>query len=80
MYYVYIAECGDTSLYTGWTTDIERRIWQHNEAKGAKYTRSRLPIKLRYFEQYDTKSEAMKRECEIKGLSRAEKLALIKEI
>ncbi len=66
MAYVYIVECRDKTLYTGWTTDIERRIGQHNKGKGAKYTRARRPVVLKYFEEFDTNREAMKRECEIK--------------
>lgn len=77
MYYVYIVECSDGSLYTGWTVDIEKRLAKHNEGKGAKYTRSRCPVALRYLEQADTKQEACKREYCIKQLSRAEKFRLI---
>ncbi len=77
MFYVYIARCSDGSLYTGWTTDAERRIKRHNEGKGGKYTRSRTPVTLRYLEEYNTKTEAMKREAKIKNLSRSEKQLLI---
>jgi putative endonuclease len=77
MFYVYIAQCNDGSLYTGWTTDIERRIRQHSEGRGSKYTRSRTPVTLKYLEEYTTKPEAMKREAMIKKLSRSEKLDLI---
>ncbi|MBO0524586.1 GIY-YIG nuclease family protein [Clostridium botulinum] len=76
MAYVYIVECRDKTLYTGWTTDIERRIGQHNKGKGAKYTRARRPVVLKYFEEFDTNREAMKRECEIKKLSRQDKIKL----
>ncbi|ABS35352.1 MULTISPECIES: GIY-YIG nuclease family protein [Clostridium] len=76
MSYVYIVECRDGTLYTGWTTDIERRIGQHNKGTGAKYTRARRPVVLKYFEKFDTKREAMKRECEIKMLSRKDKIKL----
>lgn len=76
MYYVYILKCRDGSLYTGWTTDPERRLKEHNEGKGAKYTRSRLPAVLKYLEIFGTKSEAVKREYQIKQLSRQEKMAL----
>lgn len=79
MVYVYIVECQDGSLYTGWTTNIERRIDEHNQGKGAKYTRSRAPVKLKHFETYDTKQEAMKREWEIKQLTRRNKLKLIEK-
>lgn len=76
MNYVYIVECKDKTLYTGYTTDINRRINEHNEGRGCKYTRSRYPVKLKYFEQYETKNEAMKREYEIKQLTRKEKVKL----
>ena len=78
MYYVYILECCDKSLYTGYTNHLEKRIKAHNEGKGAKYTKSRAPVRLVYYEQYETKQEALKREYAIKQLSRKEKLALIK--
>ena len=77
MHYTYIVECRDKTLYTGWTTDLEKRIRMHNEGKGAKYTKSRAPVRLVYYEQYETKQEALKREYAIKQLSRKEKLALI---
>jgi len=77
--YVYILECADNTLYTGYTNNLERRINLHNSGKGAKYTRGRTPVKLRYFEEYQTKSEAMKREYAIKQLRRQDKLKLIKE-
>ncbi|AFS79419.1 GIY-YIG domain protein [Gottschalkia acidurici 9a] len=67
MNYVYIVECKDGTLYTGWTTDLKRRISEHNSGKGAKYTRARGPVKLKYFEKFDTKQEAMKREYQIKN-------------
>jgi putative endonuclease len=78
IHYVYILECADGALYTGWTTDIEHRIRTHNSGKGAKYTRSRLPVTLIYSEKYETKSEALKREHAIKKLSHDEKAALIR--
>lgn len=77
MHYVYMVKCADNSLYTGWTTDIERRILMHNSGKGAKYTRSKLPVILVYAEAYETKSEALKREHAIKRLSHGEKAELI---
>ncbi len=77
MNYTYILECADGSYYTGWTNDLERRVWEHNEKKGAKYTRSRTPVKLVYYEEFETKSEALKREAAIKKLDRSEKDALI---
>jgi putative endonuclease len=69
--------CGDGSLYTGWTIDVAKRIAQHNASKGAKYTRSRLPVKLVYSLRCKSKKAALKREDEIKRLSRAEKTHLI---
>ena len=75
--YVYILECRDGSLYTGWSTDPEKRLREHNEGKGAKYTRSRRPCELVYVEAFDTKSEALKREAAIKRLSRDDKSKLI---
>lgn len=78
-HYTYILECKDQTLYTGYTTDLERRIKVHNEGKGAKYTKIRRPVKLVYHEVYDNKSDALKREYAMKQLSRAKKLALIKE-
>lgn len=78
MHYVYVVKCRDGSLYTGYTTDVNRRVWEHNySSKGAKYTRSRRPVTLVYSESYSTRSEAMKREYAIKHLSRIDKLKLI---
>ncbi|HSX24601.1 MAG TPA: GIY-YIG nuclease family protein [Candidatus Andersenbacteria bacterium] len=76
-FFVYILKCADATLYTGWTTNIEKRVAQHNTGKGAKYTRARLPVVCMYSELFDSKEEAMKREYEIKQLSREEKAALI---
>ncbi len=76
-YYVYLLRCRDGTLYTGYTDDPERRLRVHNAGKGAKYTRSRLPVELVYQEQCPDKSAALRREREIKGMRRAEKLALI---
>jgi putative endonuclease len=78
MYYCYILKCWDGTLYCGYTNNIERRIGVHNAGKGAKYTRTRLPVQLVYSEEYLTKSFAMKREYQIKQLSRIQKLQLIK--
>lgn len=75
--YVYILECCDGTYYTGWTNHLEQRIRTHNAGKGARYTRSRLPVQLVYYEELETKSCAMKREYEIKQLSRSEKQHLI---
>lgn len=77
--YVYIIRCRDDSLYTGWTTDVEKRIAAHNAGRGAKYTRSRCPVRLVYLEIFSTKSEALKREAAIKCLTTAEKKRLIAE-
>ena len=75
--YTYIVLCNDGSLYTGWTTDLERRISTHNRGEGARYTRSRLPVRLVYYEEFETKQEAMSREAKIKRLAREEKLKLV---
>ncbi len=75
--YAYIVECADGTLYSGWTNDLEKRIAAHNAGQGARYTRSRRPVTLRYYEAFEGKNEALKRECALKKLSRAEKLALI---
>jgi len=78
-YYLYIVRCSDETLYTGITTDLSRRIDEHNsETKGAKYTRSRRPVSLVYQEEYEDRSSASKREYEVKKLSRKKKLLLIK--
>lgn len=77
MNYTYILECSDGTLYTGWTNDIEKRLKTHNGGKGGKYTRSRLPVKLVYLEEFETPNEARSREWHIKKLSREEKLKLI---
>lgn len=77
-YFVYILQCRDGTLYTGSTNDIQKRIHTHNTSKtGAKYTKSRRPVKLVYFEEFENKSEALKREAFIKSLSRVEKLGLV---
>ena len=75
--FTYILKCSDGSLYTGWTNDLERRVKAHNAGKGAKYTKCRRPVELVYFEAFSTKQEAMRREWEIKQLSRVEKCKLI---
>lgn len=77
MNFTYIVRCSDGTLYTGWTNDLEKRMKAHNEGRGAKYTKNRRPVVLQYFEKHETKSGAMKREYEIKQLSREEKLKLI---
>ena len=76
-YFVYVVRCADGTLYTGYTCDLKRRVATHNAGRGAKYTRSRLPVCLVYSEEYETASAAMRRECEIKKLTRAQKVALI---
>lgn len=77
--YAYIVECSDGSYYAGWTNDLETRIRHHNEGKqGAKYTRSRRPVTLVYYEEFATPQEAMSREWHIKRLSRSEKEELVK--
>lgn len=75
--FTYIVECSDHTLYTGWTNDLEKRIQAHNEGKGAKYTKTRRPVRLVYFETFPTKEEAMSREYRIKQLSRRKKQQLI---
>lgn len=77
MNYTYILKCCDNTLYTGWTTDLKRRLSLHNQGRGAKYTKSRAPVSLVYFEEYETKQEALKREYAIKHLKREDKLRLV---
>jgi len=79
VHYVYVVECSDGSYYTGYTTDVERRVAEHDDGDGAKYTRGRAPVTLRYVESYETQSEAMSREHELKQLSRPRKEALVAE-
>ena len=76
-WYVYMLRCGDDSLYTGYTDDVERRLKTHQSGKGAKYTRSRLPVALVYQESLPDKSAALRREAAIKRLTRQQKLDLI---
>ncbi len=75
--YVYILRCSDGTLYTGWTTDLEARINTHNSGSGAKYTRSRRPVSLAYYEEVSDRTAALKREAAIKKLPRSKKLELI---
>ena len=75
--YTYMVKCSDGTLYTGWTTDLEHRVKAHNDGEGAKYTRSRRPVELVYYEEYATKAEAMIREYSIKQLTRKQKEKLI---
>ena len=80
MYFVYILQCIDDTLYTGITSDLERRVKEHNSSKlGAKYTKSRRPVKLVYSKKYTNRSEAQIEEARIKKLSRSEKLNFLKE-
>lgn len=76
-HYVYILECDDDTFYTGYTTDLDRRLKEHNNGNGAKYTRGRTPVELIYSEAYASRSDAMRREAQIKDLSREEKERLI---
>ena len=75
--YTYMLECGDGSLYVGWTNDLEKRIRTHQAGQGGKYTRSRLPVRLAYFEELPDKHTAMSREWHIKRMSHAKKEKLI---
>ncbi len=75
--YTYILKCSDGSLYCGWTNDLEKRLQAHNKGIASKYTRTRRPVELVYFETFETKQEAMSREYHIKQLKRKEKEALI---
>ena len=76
-WYVYMLRCRDNSLYTGYTNDLVRRESAHNAGKGAKYTKTRLPVTLVYSETFEEKSQALKRECAIKQLTKAQKEMLI---
>ena len=76
-YYTYMVRCADGSLYTGYTTDLDKRVEAHNSGKGAKYTNSRRPVMLVYYETYDAKEEAMSREWHIKQLDKKQKEQLI---
>lgn len=73
MNYTYLVRCSDNSLYAGWTNDIEKRLKAHNDGTGAKYTKSRRPVTLAYFETFETKSEAMKREAALKKMTHRQK-------
>ncbi len=78
-YYVYLLECGDSTLYTGITTDIGRRLAEHEQGRGARYTRSRKVARIVYTERAASRSAALRREAEIKRLKRSQKLALIEK-
>lgn len=77
--FVYIVECADETLYTGWTTNVKRRLKIHNAGRGAKYTRERGPVRLVYVEEAADRGTALKRELEIKRMRRARKLQLIRD-
>ena len=77
MNYTYMLKCSDGTLYTGWTNDLDKRVEAHNSGKGAKYTKARRPVELAYYEEFETKEQAMKREYAIKQLGRKEKQKLI---
>ena len=77
MNYTDMLKCSDGTLYTGWTNDLEKRVEAHNSGKGAKYTKARRPVELAYYEEFETKEQAMKREYAIKQLGRKEKQKLI---
>lgn len=76
--YTYIVECSDGSYYTGWTNHLEKRMRDHNEGRGAKYTKPRRPVTLIYYEEHETKEAAMKREYAIKHMSRRQKETLVR--
>jgi putative endonuclease len=78
-WYVYIIECFDKTLYTGISNNVSKRVLKHNSGKGAKYTRNKLPVALKWFKECNNKSEAAKEEYRIKKLTRGNKLELIKE-
>jgi len=78
-HYAYMLRCADNTIYSGYAVDIEKRVNVHNRGKGAKYTRARLPVALVYYEEYNTKTEALHREIEFKKLSKKDKEKLIKE-
>ncbi|MFB6113156.1 MAG: GIY-YIG nuclease family protein [Halodesulfurarchaeum sp.] len=77
MHYVYVLTCADDTLYTGYTTDVERRVREHNDGDGARYTSGRRPVELKHVERFDDRGEALSREHEIKSMTRAEKATLI---
>lgn len=77
MHYVYVLACADGTYYTGYTTDVARRVAEHNDGDGANYTRGRRPVEPVHVEAFDSRSAAMSREYEIKQLSRAEKERLV---
>jgi putative endonuclease len=78
VHHVYVLSCADGTYYTGYTTDVDRRVAEHDAGEGAKYTRGRTPVDLIHVEDYETRSAAMSREAEIKQLSRTEKESLVR--
>ncbi len=76
---VYMLRCGDGSLYTGWTNDLDKRVRAHQAGRGARYTRSRLPVELVWHEDCGSKEEALRREWQLKRLTREEKLKMLEE-
>ena len=79
MNYTYIVRCRDGTLYTGWTNNLEKRMEAHNSGKGARYTKSRRPVKLVYYEEFETKEEAMSREYAIKHMKKSKKEMLLQK-
>lgn len=77
MNYTYVVKCSDGTFYTGWTNNLEKRIACHNAGKGAKYTKTRRPVALVYYETFETKEDAMRREYAIKQMSRTEKEKMV---
>ena len=77
MNYTYLVKCADGTLYCGWTNHLSERVAAHNSGKGAKYTKSRRPVELVYYEEFETKEEAMRREAQIKRMRRGEKMELV---
>lgn len=77
--WTYMLRCGDGTLYTGWTNDLEKRVRTHAAGRGGKYTRARLPVQLVYAERFETAHDARSRECALKRLTRSQKLALIEQ-
>jgi len=75
-HFVYMVECSDGTLYTGYSTDVDRRVRRHNEGRGARYTRSRTPVRLKFKEGFRSKADALRREIEIKRMRRNSKLLL----
>jgi putative endonuclease len=77
VHHVYVLECADGTFYTGYTTDLKRRVAEHDAGEGAKYTRGRTPVELRHHETFESRSAAMSREYEIKQLTRRQKERLV---